>query len=133
MEILLDTNILISAALFPSAGMTEFLKQVTTNNRIVLCSYVLNELFDVVRRNFPSQLRKVEVFLQKLPYSLVRTPELDLVELDVSIRDEADYPILMSAILSDVDILISGDKDFSTIEVDRPEILTLAAFLAQYC
>lgn len=44
------------------------------------------------------------------------------------IRDESDYPILYTAILEDVDILITGDKDFLDIEIERPEILTPAQF-----
>ncbi len=49
------------------------------------------------------------------------------------IRDESDYPILYTAILEDVDILITGDKDFLDIEIERPEILTPAQFLEKYC
>lgn len=30
-------------------------------------------------------------------------------------------PILVSAFLSDVDILITGDKDFFDVEIDKPE------------
>jgi len=132
MEIMLDTNILISAGLFPGGMMTAFLDRITKNHRIVLCSYCLEELGDVIRRKFPEKRRHIEVFLQKLPFTLVYTPELDLVELDVPIRDEADYPVLMSAVLADVDILITGDKDFCGLEIERPEIRTPAEFLAQY-
>jgi len=130
-EIMLDTNILISAALFPSASMTAFLTRVAKNHHIVLCSYILDELNDVIRRKFPGKQRQVEVFLQKLPFSLVHTPKLDLVGLDIAIRDEADYPILMSAVLADVDILITGDKGFHNAEIEKPKIMTPAEFMAQ--
>jgi putative PIN family toxin of toxin-antitoxin system len=132
MEIMLDTNILISAALFPGPKMTELLNRISINNRIVLCSYVLNELFEVVRRKFPDRQRIIEIFLQKLPYTLVHTPLFDLIEIDITIRDAADYPILMSAILSDVDILITGDHDFKNIEIDKPDILNPSEFLEKY-
>ena len=132
MEIMIDTNVIISAALFPSPKMTELIKLITQDNSIVLCSYVLNELSDVVQRKFPDKQRNVEIFLQKLPYTLVRTPELNLIEMDISIRDDADYPVLMSAILCDVDILITGDHDFKDISIEKPEILTPAEFLKRY-
>jgi len=129
---MLDTNIVISAALFSSEAMRAFIECIARNHRIVLCSYCLDELSDVIRRKFPDKRRQFELFLQKLPFTLVRTPELNLVELDIPIRDEADYPVLMSAILADVDILITGDKDFREVEIERPEILTPAGFLKQY-
>jgi len=129
---MLDTNILVSAALFPSDAMTAFLERVARNHRIVLCSYCLDELSDVVRRKFPKKRRQIEVFLQKLPFTLVHTPEVDLVELQVPIRDEADYPVLMSAILANVDMLITGDRDFFELKIERPMIRTPAQFLEQY-
>ena len=46
-----------------------------------------------------------------------------------SVRDAKDEPVLASAIHADVDILITGDKDFSAVQIDRPVILTPAAFL----
>jgi len=49
------------------------------------------------------------------------------------IRDEKDYPVLYTAIMEDVDILITGDEDFSDIEIERPEILTPTQFLEKYC
>ena len=37
--------------------------------------------------------------------------------------------MLASSILADVDFLITGDKDFSGVEIDRPVVLPPAAFL----
>jgi len=42
-------------------------------------------------------------------------------------------PVLVSAIQEDVDILITGDKDFSDIEIEKPEILTPSEYLNLYC
>lgn len=49
-----------------------------------------------------------------------------------SIRDPADYPVLSSAIVEDVDILITGGKDFGEVEVEKPEIVTPAEFMEKY-
>lgn len=46
--------------------------------------------------------------------------------------DEKDYPVLYTAIKEDVDILITGDKDFSEVDIERPEILTPSKSIAQY-
>lgn len=41
-------------------------------------------------------------------------------------------PILVTALLSDVDILITGDKDFFDVDMDKPEILTPREYLEKY-
>ena len=132
MKIMLDTNILISAGLFPSKKMTYFLEQVTKHNRILLCTYCLEELKFVIIKKFPNKHKNIEMFLQKLPFSLVRTHDSNLKRLNISIRDEADYPVLMPAILADVDILITGDKDFVDIKIKKPEIMSPTEFLERY-
>ncbi|MBR5642896.1 MAG: hypothetical protein IKW77_01770, partial [Salinivirgaceae bacterium] len=40
------------------------------------------------------------------------------------IRDTKDLPIIVSAILSDSDILLTGDKDFDDIKIDKPLIFS---------
>jgi predicted nucleic acid-binding protein len=34
--------------------------------------------------------------------------------------------------IADVDIMITGDKDFKNIEIERPEIVTPKEFLEKY-
>lgn len=48
------------------------------------------------------------------------------------IRDDNDYIILHTAIIEDIDILITGDKDFAAVDIERPEILTPSEYLAKY-
>jgi predicted nucleic acid-binding protein len=43
-----------------------------------------------------------------------------------------DLPILATAIIEDVDILLTGDKDFEGLGLDRPEIVTPSQFLEKY-
>ena len=40
--------------------------------------------------------------------------------------------MLYTAIMEDVDVLVTGDKDFSDIDVERPEIMTPAEFMGQF-
>jgi len=44
-----------------------------------------------------------------------------------------DTNVLISAIIEDVDVLISGDEDFAPIEMGHPEILTPKKFVLKYC
>lgn len=48
------------------------------------------------------------------------------------IRDENDYIILHTAIIEEVDILITGDKDFKAVNIEKPEICTPSEFLEKY-
>ncbi len=45
------------------------------------------------------------------------------------IRDAKDQPILNAAIVSDVDIILTGDKDFLGLDMERPKCMTVAQFL----
>jgi len=132
MDIMIDSNVIISAAIFPNARMDSFLACVSEEHQLFVSSYTLGEVIDVVKRKWPNRLRSMELFLQTLSYSYVRTPSLDILEPDIVIRDEDDYPILASAMLADVDILITGDHDFDDLGLDRPEIMTIREFITGY-
>ena len=130
MRIMLDTNILISMFVFKSMG--SLIDVITKKHTIVICSYVIEELHEVISRKFPSKNKDLESFLLKLPFELVYTPQtVDVNDMFV-IRDADDEKVLYSAIIADVDILLTGDKDFSDVDIERPEILTPHEFLEKY-
>ena len=43
-----------------------------------------------------------------------------------------DSPILATAIMEGIDAFITGDKDFLVLDIDTPEIVTMADFLERY-
>ena len=45
------------------------------------------------------------------------------------IRDPKDQPILNAAIVYNVDIIITGDKDFLSLDLERPKCISVADFL----
>lgn len=128
---MLDTNVLLSALLFPSERMNRMMRCIFEEHRLVLSSFVVEELGIVVRRKFPAKAEAVDRFLSSVSYEFVYTPQ-SLKEGLFEIRDKKDYPVLYTAVLEDVDILITGDKDFADVAILRPEILTPADFIAQY-
>jgi len=85
----------------------------------------------VVRRKFPTKLETVDLFLSQLPFELVYTPAHPRPGL-IEIRDKMDYPILYSAITEDIDVLITGDRDFEELSLERPTIVSPALFLEKY-
>ena len=130
MRVMVDTNILLSAAFFPSKRMDELMRKAAVESRLVISSYVVDEFFDVIRRKFPEQEKAADIFLSRIPYELVYTPRQPETGL-FDIRDPDDYAVLYSAITEDVDIFITGDKDFEHLNLEKPEILTPSQFLAR--
>lgn len=131
MRIMLDTNVLISLLLFPNARMKQMMEYIFTKHELVLSSFVLDELRDVIARKFQSKVFVIERLLLKMEYEYVNTP--DNIKNDLfEIRDVDDYPVLYTAIISDIDVLITGDKDFFDVEIEIPEILTPAEYIEKY-
>ena len=131
MRIMLDTNVLLSALLFPGERMNRMMQSIFEDHRLVLSSFVVDELLYVVKRKFPGKFQAVDRLLSSMSFELAYTPQ----EMDqglFEIRDRKDYPVLYTAIQDGVDVLITGDKDFSEVDVEHPEILTPAQFLERY-
>ena len=129
MRVMCDTNVLISGILFPDSVPGKVLRAVTEQGLLVLATYIVDELRRIFQRKFPDKIRTLEHYLKRQQFELfVTSHDLQNVVMP-SIRDTKDEPVLASAILADVDILLTGDKDFAAIEIDRPVILTPAAYL----
>lgn len=131
MKIMLDTNVLISAFVFKSSIINEVIRKISNEHEIVIASYCIDELKEVVREKFNIDMKKLDKFLNDFPFHLLYSPESIEVKL-FEIRDECDYIILHTAIIENVDILITGDKDFKDVDVEYPEILTSREFLEKY-
>jgi predicted nucleic acid-binding protein len=74
----------------------------------------------------------LEPFSLELPFELFYTPENIDKSRYPDIRDAMDSLILVSAIVENVDALISGDLDFTRLKIKRPEILTPKGFEDKY-
>ena len=108
MRVLIDTNVLFSALLFPRSKPARALLHVADRHTIVLCDRSIAELRDILRRKAPQFLPDAEVLLAEMSYELI--PAVDYAQK--LIRDPKDQPILNAAIVSDVDVILTGDKDF---------------------
>ncbi|MGL4483814.1 MAG: putative toxin-antitoxin system toxin component, PIN family [Anaerovoracaceae bacterium] len=131
MRVMLDTNVIISALLFPSPIMDSIISNVTSKNNLVLSKNITEEFLRVSREKFPSKYLAVKKLLSELVFEEYEIP-LDAVMPNVDIRDETDYPIIAAAILSDVDVFVTGDKDFEDLDLERPEILKPLEYIRKY-
>lgn len=128
---MLDTNVLISMILFPNEKFNDMLETITREHILVLSSFVVDELNAVVERKFPQRKSAADRFLAKLSFEYVYTPKVMKGGM-FDIRDINDYPVLYTAVIENVDILITGDKDFIGIDIEKPQILTPAQFCEIY-
>ena len=132
MKVMLDTNILVSAFVFKSKKMNELIYKLSTGHEIVICSYTIEELKELVDTKFKATQKDLDEFLKDFPFILVYSPTTVENKL-FEIRDKDDYIILHTAIIEDVDVFITGDKDFNDIDIDKPEIMNATEFLEKYC
>ena len=126
MNIMIDTNVLISAALNPGGTpYRAFVKAVSYPHRGLICEQNIDELRRIFNRKFPSKIAALESFLA---LEVLPVPEV-VEETESQIRDPMDRPILRAALSAKADILLTGDKDFLDSGLKRPRILTPTEFL----
>ncbi|MCL2023512.1 MAG: putative toxin-antitoxin system toxin component, PIN family [Oscillospiraceae bacterium] len=126
MKILVDTNILISALLNPNGVPAQALLLVAQNHELILSDYNIAELRRVTSEKFPNKHADVDVLLAKLTYEIVPAPLMP----QKLITDPKDAPILNAAIIYEVDLIISGDKHFRNLALERPKVVSAAEYLA---
>ena len=69
-------------------------------------------------------MEQLEIFFDGINFEEFKSTEKINEKKYPKIRDIKDLPVLVSAILSDADILLTGDKDFEDIKIDKPLIFT---------
>lgn len=132
MRVMLDTNILVSIIFFPTTATRIFARNLSEHHRIVLCDYVIEELRLVTLRKFPNKIKALNQFFLELPFDMVYTPKTHDINTIPPIRDAKDSPILATALLENIDVFATGDKDFLVLEIETPEILTMTEFTEKY-
>lgn len=131
MRVMIDTNIIISAALFPNGRAAQaFFKALNPPYQPLVCDYIVDELNRKFREKFPDRLTELEAFLYRaLAFiDVVSTPESETTA-ESAIRDPKDRPILRAALNAHADLFLTGDKDFLESSVIDPRIVSVSTFL----
>ena len=124
MRVFVDANIVISAILFPKGKVAAVFSHLLEKHTVIISSYTKYECHEVFEKKFPAKVGLIDDFFEGISFEEFRTLETyDEAEYP-KIRDIKDLPVLVSAILSDSDILITGDKDFEDVKIDKPLIFS---------
>lgn len=131
MRVLIDTNVLISAALnINSVPFQAYVKAASYPNHGLICEQNVNEMKRIFNKKFPNRISSLDKFLSTalLILELVPIPTSENTS-ELQIRDVNDRPILRAAIEAKADILLTGDKDFLESGVENPLIMTPTDFI----
>lgn len=131
MRVLIDTNVLISAALnADGVPYQAYVKAASYPNHGLICEQNVDEIKRIFNKIFPKRLTALDTFLSiaLLTLELVPIP-IDENMSESQIRDADDRPILRAAIEAKADVLLTGDKDFLESGLKNPIIITPAEFL----
>ena len=124
MRVFVDTNIVISAMLFTNGKVAKVFSHLLEKHTVIISSYTKEECVEVFKKKFPAKIEQLQIFFDGINFEEFKSPEKIDEKQNPKIRDIKDLPVLVSAILSDADILLTGDKDFEDIKIDKPLIFT---------
>jgi len=66
-----DTNVIISALLWPDSKPARALAHAALYHELLLCDHIVQEVREVVRRKWPHLLKDADALLDELAYDLL--------------------------------------------------------------
>lgn len=131
MRVLIDTNVLVSAALnAKGTPFKAYIKAATYPNHGLICEQNVDEIKRIFNKKFPDKIAALDkfLFLALMTLELVPVPMNEKMA-ESQIRDVDDRPILRAAIEAKADVLLTGDRDFLESGVKNPMIMTPTEFV----
>ena len=130
MKIFIDTNILVFASINKSEYINHIIQYINSNCELLISDYIIIEYDRVINSKKLSRYNCINIFDQLL---YKRIESIDYKDKEyIKIRDNNDYQVLNDAINCNADILLTNDKDFSNIVIDKPRILDLKQFYKEF-
>ncbi|MFT4194561.1 putative toxin-antitoxin system toxin component, PIN family [Ottowia sp.] len=129
---MIDTNVLLSAALFPSGMAARAYQSIAgAGHALVVSDTVIAELRGVAVRKFPARVNDMEVFIQRAAEFalIVQTPQAAVSD-EARVRDPKDRPILRAAPAAGCEVLVTGDKDLLEAGITHPRVISPGRWLA---
>jgi uncharacterized protein len=127
-KVVFDTNILVSALVFPGGrGEVALQRIIEEHDQLVISKAILNELLAILARKFSrdaEELAHVAVFLSDLAISVKPRRRLQVV------KDEPDNRILECALAGRAEVIVTGDHALLALrEYGDVRIISLRDYL----
>ena len=128
MKVVFDTNVFVSALVFPGGNGERALRRIISGRDDLLVSgAIVGELLEVLARKFArdrEELARVAVFVAGIAEVIEPSTSLDVLS------DEADNRILECAVDGGAELVVTGDKEMLALGThDGIRIESLAGYL----
>jgi len=128
MRVVFDTNIFISALVFPGSQAEKAIQKIIERDTLLISKAIINEVLLVLSRKFssdPEELSHIAVYLAELGEMVTPAKRVKVLQ------DEADNRIIECAIGGTADVIITGDKEMLTLKEYRGiTIISLREYLS---
>jgi putative PIN family toxin of toxin-antitoxin system len=128
LRVVFDTNVLVSALVFPGGRGDEALQRILAErDSLILSKAILDELLGVLARKFArdaEELSRVAVFLAEVSTLVKPARRVKLL------RDDPDNRILECAVAGRADLIVTGDEALLALgEFEGVRVVRLADYL----
>ena len=131
MKIMIDANVVISGFILPDSRIANMIKHIIKYNNLFLCRYVVNEVVDVFTKKFKKEPKEIVDYMNRISVEILHLDSFNLSNYP-TMPDPDDIEVLANAIEFNVDILITGDKDFDEVKIDKPRIMKPREYMDEY-
>jgi putative PIN family toxin of toxin-antitoxin system len=125
-----DSNVIIATALFDTEALMRLIKFTSEKYEVYISNNIIDEVRRIVLRKKPEKLEKLNKLLNSVEFKFQFCPNEPLE--NITIRDPKDKIIVSDAIRLNIDIFITGDKDFFEHKYGKLEVIDPYDFLKKY-
>ena len=96
MRVFVDTNIIISAILFPNGKVAQVFSHLLEKHTLIISSYTKEECEEVFEKKFPSKKEVLDIFFDDIGFEQFNSPKKIDQNKYPKIRDIKDLPCRLS-------------------------------------
>jgi putative PIN family toxin of toxin-antitoxin system len=125
MKIMLDTNVLISAMVFGGQAGELLSILFDSEHELFVSDYIDTEFKEILQRKWPAKAEHIYKLYRQLDVHFCESTD----DVRGNLRDAKDIPVLSDAIYHNVDVILTGDKDFLEAGLEYPMVFSPSMLL----
>ena len=122
MKLLIDTNVLISAFVYDGRPLRLIDALFRRGDAIFVSEYIDAEFREKIAEKWKQHEREILKAYERIQIPVLKSTE----KVYRVLRDVDDDPILSDAMYHNVDIILSGDKDFLEAGLKHPKVMSVS-------